>query len=255
MPGIVKRTWFRLLSAWKTKGSLGVLAEVRHAAFALRQLLADVWVRGWMRFAGLGFFGRMATRLAVLFMPPFSERARLAWMTPRGYVAPSATIYHSDFQRGPRVFIGERVLIFQDKGGGAVRLAESVHLYDDISILTIAGGSIEIGGRTRIQPRCQFTAAVSPIRIGRNVEIAPNCAFYPYDHGIEPGTLISEQPLKTKGGISVEDGAWLGFGVIVLDGVRIGKGAVVGAGSVVMHDVPDGAVAFGVPARVVKMRG
>ena len=87
------------------------------------------------------------------------------------------------------------------------------------------------------------------------MEIAPNCAFYPYDHGIEPGQLVAAQPVRTKGGISIGDGAWLGFGVIVLDGVRIGKGAVVGAGSVVMHDVPDGAVAFGVPARVIKMRG
>jgi serine acetyltransferase len=41
----------------------------------------------------------------------------------------------------------------------------------------------------------------------------------------------------------------------VLDGVRIGKGAVIGAGAVVTNDIPDGAIAVGVPARVVKMRG
>jgi acetyltransferase-like isoleucine patch superfamily enzyme len=52
----------------------------------------------------------------------------------------------------------------------------------------------------------------------------------------------------------VDDDAWLGVGVIVLSGVRIGKGAVVGAGAVVTHDVPDGAVVAGVPARIVKMR-
>jgi acetyltransferase-like isoleucine patch superfamily enzyme len=61
--------------------------------------------------------------------------------------------------------------------------------------------------------------------------------------------------LKTKGGIVVGDDVWLGFGVVVLDGVRIGKGAVVGAGSVVTRDIPDNAIAVGVPARVVKMRG
>jgi acetyltransferase-like isoleucine patch superfamily enzyme len=122
-------------------------------------------------------------------------------------------------------------------------------------MLTGSGGSIEIGGHSHIQPRCQFSAYVSPIRIGKNVEIAPNCAFYPYDHGIDSEMLISQQPLRTKGGISIGDGAWLGFGVIVLDGVSIGKGAVVAAGSVVLNDIPDGAVAFGVPARVIKMRG
>ena len=42
--------------------------------------------------------------------------------------------------------------------------------------------------------------------------------------------------------------------MIVLSGVRIGKGAVVGAGSVVTDNIPDGAIAAGAPARVVKMR-
>ena len=60
--------------------------------------------------------------------------------------------------------------------------------------------------------------------------------------------------MQTKGGIVIGDDAWLGVGVIVLDGVKIGKGAVVGAGSVVTRDIPDGAIATGVPARVVKMR-
>jgi acetyltransferase-like isoleucine patch superfamily enzyme len=84
--------------------------------------------------------------------------------------------------------------------------------------------------------------------------ISPNCALYSYNHGIEPDKPIRKQPLETKGGIVIDDDAWLGFGVIVLDGVRIGKGAVIGAGSVVTHDVPDNAIAAGVPARVVKMR-
>jgi len=66
--------------------------------------------------------------------------------------------------------------------------------------------------------------------------------------------LIKNQPLQTKGGILIEDNVWLGFGVIVLSGVRIGKGAVIGAGSVVTDDIPAGAIAVGVPARVVKMR-
>ena len=52
----------------------------------------------------------------------------------------------------------------------------------------------------------------------------------------------------------IDDDAWLGYGVIVLDGVKIGKGAVIGAGSVVTRDVPDETIAVGVPARVVKRR-
>ena len=110
---------------------------------------------------------------------------------------------------------------------------------------------LSIGEHTHIQPRCQFSAYKSSIQIGNRVEIAPNCAFYSYDH------VCPDRPVRdglADHVASVGDEAWLGVGVIVLDGVRIGKGAVIGAGSVVARDVPDNAVAFGVPARVVKMR-
>jgi acetyltransferase-like isoleucine patch superfamily enzyme len=60
--------------------------------------------------------------------------------------------------------------------------------------------------------------------------------------------------LRSRGDIIIEDEVWLGYGVIVLDGVRIGYGAVVGAGSVVVHDVPPGAVVQGVPTRVMMFR-
>src|SRR6185503_16680288 len=69
----------------------------------------------------------------------------------------------------------------------------------------------------------------------------------------KPGAPYSVQPLQTKGGITIEDDVWLGHGAIVLSGVRIGKGAVVGAGSVVTRDVPAGAVVAGAPARVIKI--
>ena len=117
------------------------------------------------------------------------------------------------------------------------------------------GGTITVGEETHVQPRCQLMAYLGHLDIGCRVEIAPNCAFYPYDHGVEPGQKIRSQPLKTKGGIKIDDDAWLGVGVIVLDGVRIGKGAVIGAGSVVTKEIPDNAIAVGVPAKVIKLRG
>ncbi|MCK4827186.1 acyltransferase, partial [bacterium] len=79
--------------------------------------------------------------------------------------------------------------------------------------------------------------------------------FYPYDHSIVPGQRIKDQPLSTKGGIIIGDDAWIGYGVVILDGVTVGKGAAIGAGAVVTNDVPRAAVAAGVPARVLKMRG
>jgi acetyltransferase-like isoleucine patch superfamily enzyme len=60
--------------------------------------------------------------------------------------------------------------------------------------------------------------------------------------------------LQSKGPIIIGDEAWLSAGVIVLSGVRIGKDAIIGAGSVVTKDVPDGAIASGNPASVIKIR-
>ncbi len=65
---------------------------------------------------------------------------------------------------------------------------------------------------------------------------------------------MMDQPLVSRGGITVGDGAWIGYGAIILDGVTIGSGAVIGAGSVVKRDIPDYAIAAGTPAKVIKMR-
>jgi acetyltransferase-like isoleucine patch superfamily enzyme len=144
--------------------------------------------------------------------------------------------------------------VFQDRDGSAVTLGDAVHVHQGTVIQTGEGGSVDIGAETHIQPRCQFSAYKGAIRIGARVEIAPNCAFYPYNHEIRAGLPVRSQPLRSKGGIVVGDDAWLGYGVIVLDGARIGEGAVIGAGSVVTGDIPAGAVAVGAPARVTRMR-
>jgi acetyltransferase-like isoleucine patch superfamily enzyme len=223
------------------------------ARFRYRSI-TDVWIRFWMRYAGLSGFGRIATRLAIWFARPHKARTYLARLNPHGYVAPSAIIDHSDLRFGTNIFIDDRVLIFQGKNGGAVELGDRVSILRDTILETGHGGYLTIGTNTWIHPRCQLNAYKAPIRIGCDVQIAPNCAFYPYNHGLAPDKLIKEQPLQTKGGIIIEDNVWLGFGVIVLSGVRIGKGAVIGAGAVVTGDVPAGAIAVGMPARVVRMR-
>ncbi len=212
------------------------------------------WVRFWMRYAGLSGFGRFATRLATWFALPHKASKYLTYMNPRGYVAPTATIHHSDVRLGANILIGDRVVIYQAEDGGPVEMGDQVHILRDTIIETGFGGDLTIGSRTTINPRCQINAYVAPIRIGRDVQIAPNCALYSYDHGFAPGKSIREQPLQTKGRIAIDDDAWLGVGVTVLSGVHIGKGAAVAAGSIVTHDIPDEAIAAGRPARVIKMR-
>jgi carbonic anhydrase/acetyltransferase-like protein (isoleucine patch superfamily) len=195
-------------------------------------------------------------RLASWWCPPYRGRVMLAGMHRRGYIAPSATLHHTALRLGEHIFIGDRVLIYQaDPDSGPVDIGTRVRLSREVIIETGAGGGLTIGDDTYVHPRCQFSAYHSSIHIGRGVAIAPYCAFYPYNHGMAPDLPIGRQPLRSRGDILIEDEVWLGYGVIVLDGVRIGSGAVVGAGSVVVHDVPPGSVVQGVPARVIMFRG
>lgn len=237
-------TWNRLQTKLQTKLQVS----------GLRGLLVTGWMWFWMRGAGLGSLGRISMAIATWLAPPYYARRCLARYHSRGYIAPGATVYHQLLQRGANVFIGDRTVIFQDRDGGEVVLGDRVHLYGDTYIQTGDAGAVAIGSDTHIQPRCQFSAYKAPITIGSKVQIAPDCACYSYAHGIAPERPIKEQPLTTKGGITIEDDVWLGYRTIVLDGVSIGRGAVIGAGSVVTENIPPGAIAVGVPARVVKMR-
>lgn len=212
------------------------------------------WTVFWMRRSSASHWGRLAMRLASWGQPPYKARRHLARWGRNGYVAPGAVLYCADLTLANGCFVDEHVTIFQHPGGGPVQLGPRVHLYRGCIVETGPGGSLSVGEDTHIQPRCQFTAFAGPIRIGARVQIAPNCAFYPYGHRFDAGASIVEQPLHTKGGILIEDDAWLGVGVTILDGVTIGAGAVVGAGSVVTRDVPAQAIAVGVPARVVGQR-
>ena len=209
-----------------------------------------------MRAAGPGPGGRIATWLATWGAPPYKGRAYLARFHPHGFVSPSARVAAKLLRRGAHVFIGDGVVVHAaDDAAGPVELGDRVHIHRDCLIEIGAGGSLSIGADSHVQARCQVVAMLAPIRIGRDVQIAPACAFYSYDHGTAPGTPMRRQPLRTKGGIEVGDDVWLGYGAVVLDGVRIGRGAVVGAGSVVTRSVPDGAIVAGTPARVLGWRG
>lgn len=219
-----------------------------------RARIRSIWARFWMNFAGLGRKGRVATRLAGWFYPPYKSRHGLAALSPRGYVSPKADLHLHKLSLGNHIFLGDGVTVFGRSAEESAVIGDEVVINKDTIIELGHGGSLVIGARTTIQPRCQFSAYKGTIQIGEDVQIAPACAFYPYNHGLSSDVPMKQQPLTSKGGIHIEDDVWLGYGVIVLDGVRIGKGAVVGAGSVVVQDIPANAVAVGVPAKVVKTR-
>lgn len=96
-------------------------------------------------------------------------------------------------------------------------------------------------------------AVVNPgARIGQNV-IINTCASVDHECVIEDAVHLSPG-VRLAGRVIVGCSTWVGIGAIVIDGIRIGKESLIGAGAVVARDIPDNVVAYGVPARVVRER-
>lgn len=87
----------------------------------------------------------------------------------------------------------------------------------------------------------------APVTFGDNVFIAPNCGFYTAGHPLD--VVDRREGLEYAYPITVGNDVWIGAQVCVLPGVTIGDNVVIGAGSVVTHDIPSNTVAFGNPCR------
>jgi acetyltransferase-like isoleucine patch superfamily enzyme len=155
---------------------------------------------------------------------------------------------------GNRVAIDDYVLL--DAAGAG---EDGVTIGDDVIIsrnCIVQGkvGTVVIGAGCDIGPNTVITS-VGGIELADSVLIAANCYIgggrYRSDDLNRP---ILEQGVYSQGTVRIGTGTWLGAGVIVLDGVTIGQGCIVGAGSVVTKDLPDFAVAVGVPAQVKQIR-
>ncbi|MBO5480977.1 MAG: acyltransferase [Clostridia bacterium] len=83
--------------------------------------------------------------------------------------------------------------------------------------------------------------------------IAAQCYIIDVDHGIQKGININCQP-NTVAAVEIGQDVWIGAGVKILKGSKIGNGAVIGAGAVVKGNIPENAIALGIPAKVIKYR-
>lgn len=90
------------------------------------------------------------------------------------------------------------------------------------------------------------------ITIGNDVWTGHHVYITDQNHGYENIEIPISQQSQPERPVVIGDGSWLGFGTVVLPGVTIGKHVVIGANSVVTHDIPDYSVAVGAPAQVVK---
>lgn len=118
--------------------------------------------------------------------------------------------------------------------------------------LTMPNPKVFIGSNTVIGRRNIITAK-NRIVIGSNVLIGSDVQIIDHSHGIARDKLIREQRAEI-GEVTIGDDVWIGAGARILMNSHIGTGAVIGANAVVRGDIPDYAIAVGVPARIVKYR-
>ncbi|MBM3349483.1 MAG: acyltransferase [Betaproteobacteria bacterium] len=136
-------------------------------------------------------------------------------------------------------------------GGGKIVIGSDCEIHDYAMIMTY-GGNITIGDHCSVNP---FTIIYGHgnTQIGRGVRIAAHTVIIPSNH--IPGDEITPSYKRgfTALGVRIEDYVWIGSGCRILDGVIIGRHAIVGAGSVVVHSVSDNVTVAGVPARPIKL--
>ena len=119
------------------------------------------------------------------------------------------------------------------------------------------GCHISIGDNSLVNLGCTFLDT-GAIQIGKHVLIGPDVKIYTANHPIYGPDRFQSRADGTAGivtftaPVTIRDYAWIGGGTVILPGVTIGRNAVIGGGSVVTQDIPDDAIACGVPCTVKK---
>lgn len=144
---------------------------------------------------------------------------------------------------------------------GNIKLKSGVKIFKEVSL----EGNIEIGKYSSISGSGTIlSSSKNKIKIGNFCSIAPNVLILGDYHNFHKitsyfifGNLFNEKIKNekiSKGDIIIEDDVWIGGNSVVLSGVKIGRGSVIGAGSVVTKNVPKYSIVVGNPSKVIKRR-
>jgi acetyltransferase-like isoleucine patch superfamily enzyme len=133
-----------------------------------------------------------------------------------------------------------------------IKIGKDFFCHTDLVLDIMPSCELIIGDSVSINQNVVI-AGWQKITIGNDVLIAEFVSIRDSDHEVNLGSPIWSQGMVSKP-ITIGDDVWIGRGVAILKGVTIGKGAVIGANAVVTHDIPDYAIAVGVPAKVIKYR-
>ncbi|MEG1609731.1 MAG: acyltransferase [Bilophila sp.] len=139
------------------------------------------------------------------------------------------------------------------QGCKEMRLADGVRLGRGCQLYA-EGGTLELGQDTALSPGVTVDASGGLVRLGTQVAVGPGTVIRAANHCFDS----LECPIMLQGHqygeVLVEDGVWIAANCTLTPGIRIGHGAIVGAGAVVTRDVEPNTIVGGVPARVIGSR-
>jgi acetyltransferase-like isoleucine patch superfamily enzyme len=121
------------------------------------------------------------------------------------------------------------------------------------TILSCKNGDIVVDNDANLGFNCEIFSAAR-VRVGKSVLMAAYTYLVGGDHLHDRTDIPVLEQGRTARGIDVDDNVWLGTHVVVTDGSRIGRDAIIGAGAVVVGDIPEFSVAAGIPAKVMRER-
>jgi acetyltransferase-like isoleucine patch superfamily enzyme len=158
--------------------------------------------------------------------------------------------------------VGRNTVIYRPMficNADCIEIADHVSIRDGVRLEAIRDSygrtpSLTIGANTLIEQGVQIVCH-NRVTIGRDVSITGRCAIVDVTHPYDDISVnnIGAQIANDDSFVEIGDGAFLGFGAVILANVRIGKRAVIGANSVVTRDVPAYSIVAGAPARVIKV--
>jgi acetyltransferase-like isoleucine patch superfamily enzyme len=154
---------------------------------------------------------------------------------------------------GTNVVIDDNCLLdAKGHSNRGIRIGDGVFVGRN-TILSCKNGDIDLADGANLGFNCEIFSA-SRVTIGPSVLMAAYSYVIGGDHDFSDPTKAVLAQSRTSEGVTIDEGVWMGAGAKILDGVRVGAHAIVGAGAVVREDVPPYAVAVGIPARVVSSR-
>jgi acetyltransferase-like isoleucine patch superfamily enzyme len=121
------------------------------------------------------------------------------------------------------------------------------------TILSCKNGDIIVDDHANLGFNCEIFSA-SRVRVGKSVLMAAYTYLVGGDHLYDRVDIPVLEQGRTARGVEVDDNVWLGTHVVVTDGSKVGRDAIIGAGAVVVGEIPEFAIAAGIPAKVMRDR-